>query len=435
MPELRAGAARANLQPHVGCHLQGSLTDRISNNLHDELYAKALVIDNGETRVGFVVCDLIVVIGGMTEKVKARVAEEVGIPPENLLVSATHTHYAPSIMDIALVPPETEFVERVPQQIADAVALAVQHLEPAQLGFAVGSVPTEVHNRRHYMRDGSVKMNPPATSPEIVKPAGPTDPALSVLVARATDRRPLGVLANLSLHYVGSAGLDISADYFGAFDRALQRCAGASFPAIMSNGCAGDINNINFFRPRPTAPDPYFHAERVANVCAGEAWKAWNTLWEEDYLDDVPLAGAIEWVDVHPRRPSAEQVAADTAYLNEHTVEEDPVRWMYCRERLKMQDFPDPVTVPIQAIRIGDLAFVGLPGEVFVEMGLAIKQRSPFQHTVPISLANDCAGYIATDQALDEGSYETELCRWVYVPQGTEGQWVDAAVGLLEQLA
>ncbi|MBI2300947.1 MAG: carboxypeptidase regulatory-like domain-containing protein [Armatimonadetes bacterium] len=435
MSELKAGAARIDITPPLGAHLQGYLTDRVSDNIHDPLQAKALVLDNGAARVALVVCDLIALIGPVVERARSLIAAECGIAAEQVMVSATHTHYGPATMDIALVPQETAYLNELPRKIADAVMLAVHRLQPARVGFAAGSCPTEVHNRRHHLRDGTVKMNPPPGSPDIVEPAGPTDPTLSVLVARTPERRPIGVLANLALHYVGSRALDISADYFGAFDRALQRCAGEPLVAIMSNGCAGDINNIDFSRPRGPRPSEYFEAQRVANVVAGEAWKAWNTLWEEDFHADVALGGRIEKVLVKPRRPTPEQVAAGRDYVAAHQFENDPWRYCYAREQVLMaEDFPAEIELPIQAVRVGEVGFVGLPGEVFAAIGLRIRGASPFAHTVCISLANDCAGYVPTDEGLAQGGYETELCRWAYVPEGTEGQWVAAAGRLLGDL-
>lgn len=432
---LLAGAARVDITPRLGCHLQGALTDRVSDNIHDPLYAKALVLDNGDVRLGFVVCDLIAVTGPMVARARQLAAEAAGIAPEHLLVSATHTHYGPSTMDIALVPVEREYVAEVPERIAEAVTLAARRLAPAEVGFGVGACPTEVHNRRWHLRDGTVRMNPPVMSPDLVAPAGPVDPALSVLVVRDRDRRPVAVLANLGLHYVGSRGLDISADYYGYFDRALRRCAGAEFLVIMSNGCSGDVNNVNFQRSRPTSLHDYHQAERVANVCAGEAWKVWNTLWEEDFHSEVTLGALEERVKVIPRRPTDEQLVADRAYLAEHRVEEDPVRYMYARERVLLaEEFPRSIEVPIHALRVGEIGFVGLPGEIFAAIGLAIKRRSPFPHTVCISLANDCVGYVATDRGLDQGGYETELCRWVFVPKGTEGRWIETSLRLLDRL-
>lgn len=432
---LSVGAARVCLTPPLGTELQGSLTARYADNIHDDLWAQAIVVDDGERRIGFVVCDVIALLANVAEPVKARVAEECGIPPQRLLLSATHTHSGPVTMHVGHSTPPGNYLDELPQRIADAVKLACDRLRPAQMGFALGACPTEVHNRRHHMRDGSVKMNPGAMNPDIVKPAGPTDPILSVMIFRDAERAPIAVLANLSLHYVGASGLDISADYFGYFSRALQRCAGREFVAVMSNGCQGDINNCHTSRPHPASPYPYFHTERVANVVAGEAWKAWSTLWEEDYHDDVTVDGVLEMVPMQPRRPTAEQLAAAKQYLAEHQPQENFLEYFYAREHTLMEhDWPERHDFPIQALRVGEVGFVGLPAEPLVEIGLELRQRSPLAKLVPIGLANDCAGYVAPDHQMDLGGYEVDLCRHVYSPKGTVQTWVATALRLLGQL-
>jgi len=108
--------------------------------------------------------------------------------------------------------------------------------------------------------------------------------------------------------------------------------------------------------------------------------------------------------------------------------------WVYARELVLMKEMPEAETVPIHAMRIGDLGIVGLPGEVFTEIGLDIKGRSPFGQTMIVGLGNGSVGYVATDKALDEGSYETRLCRHVRSPKGTGTRWADTSVGLLEKL-
>ena len=432
---LQVGAARVVITPPLGCGLQGALTARYATNVHDDLFAQAIVIDDGERRVGIVVCDLITANAEFVEPAKAIVAERCGIPPERLLVSGTHTHTGPVTMNIAEYGPDPDYLASLATKIADAVQLAVNRLQPAQFGFATGDCTGVVFNRRYHLKDGSVVFNPGYLNPQIDHVAGPTDPKLSVLVFRTPDRQPIAVLANLSLHYVGGGHLDISADYFGYFSRALQRCAGSEFVAVLSNGCQGDINNCDFMRPAPQQPYLYFHTERVANVVAGEAWKVWNGLWEEDFRDDLTVDGALEMVPLTPRRLTAEQIAAAKEYLQQPNPEADPWKWCYANEHVAMEhDWPEQRIFPIQALRLGDIGLVGLPAEPFCEIGLDLRQRSPLPHVVPIGLANDCAGYVATDRHLDLGGYEVTLCRWVYSPKGTAETWVSTACRLLDSL-
>jgi neutral ceramidase len=437
MPTLQAGAAQLDITPGLGAHLIGYFTDRRANDIHDPLNAKAIALSSGDTTIGFVICDLIVVPGNVVDAAKDIIRERIGVAPENVLIAGTHTHTGPAISGALGTPEEAGYGEWVAPRIADAFIMAYQRMQPAQFAHAAGSCPGEVHNRRWHMKDGSVQMNPGHLNPDAIRPAGPTDPQLGLMVFRTPEGQPIAALGNLSLHYVGLHGGDhsvICADYFAEFGRALNRCAGAQFVCPMANGTFGDVNNCDFTRPAPVSRHPYQQIERVANVAAAEAWRVWNGLREDDYRDDIPLGAKLTHVNFPARCPSAEELAAARAKYEAGEAWDD-MEWIYAREVVLCAEMPAQWPIPIHTLRVGDLGIVGLPGEVFTEIGLDIKGRSPFAQTMNIGIANDTVGYVATDKALEEGSYETRLCRHVRAPKGTAKLWADTAVTALESLA
>ena len=194
-----------------------------------------------------------------------------GIPTDRILLSATHTHSGPSARGKSLLRPDaqlTQYQHLLVRRIADGLVRAAKNLEPARIGFGVAEAPEHVFNRRWQMKPGpelenpfggidQVRMNPPAGSPKLIEPAGPTDPQVSFISVQARDGRPIALLANYSLHYVGGTGAnEVSADYFAVFADRIQELLKADrldppFVGIMSNGTSGDINNINFRTPRP----------------------------------------------------------------------------------------------------------------------------------------------------------------------------------------
>ena len=246
---------------------------------------------------------------------------------------------------------------------------------------------------------------------------------------------PIAALGNLSLHYVGvQEDHDvICADYFAAFGRSLNRCAGAEFVSPLSNGTFGDVNNCDFTRPARVSSGVTFEIERVGNVVAAEAWRVWSSLREDDFHGDVALGAQLTQVDFAARCPSDEALAA-ARVLYESGEKWDDAEWIYARELVLCAAEPAAWQVPIHALRVGELGIVGLPGEVFTEIGLDIKARSPFPQTMNIGIANGSVGYVATDRALGEGSYETRLCRHVRSPLGTGQLWADTAVAGLQAL-
>jgi len=436
MPPLTAGAAQIDITPGLGAHLCGYFTDRQATDILDPLHAKAIAISNGDTTLGFVICDLIVVPGEVVDAAKAIITNRTGLGPEHILIAGTHTHTGPAIVGALGTPEEEGYGEWVAPRIADAFTLALEHMQPAQLAHASGSCAGETHNRRWHMKDGTVRMNPGHLNPEALRPAGPIDPELGLLILRSPGGAPIAALGNLGLHYVGVGGANhsvICADYFAAFGRALNRCAGAEFVCPMANGTFGDINNLDWSRPGRTHPHPTFQIERVGNVVAAEAWRIWSSLREDDFRDDVPLGANLTPVPFAARCPSVAELAAARALYDRGEDHKD-AEWLYAREIVLCAEAPAVWPVPIHAMRLGDLGLVGLPGEVFTEIGLDIKQRSPFAQTMNVGIANDTVGYVATDQALQEGSYETRLCRHVRAPAGTGRRWADTAVQGLEAL-
>ena len=433
MSTLRAGAARANITPPLGCAMAGYFNQRFAEDVADELQASAVVLTDDDTAVAICVLDIITADRDDLAIAKSRASELTGIPVENIFISCTHTHSGPSTLEHFNSPREHGYMHWAMERAGDAIKRAWNRLVEAEAGHASGACPQETHNRRWYMKDGTVRMNPGYQNPDAVKPAGPTDPEVGLLVVRDLDARPIAAVANYSLHYVGGPyDTSISADYFGYFARGLERMAGAPFVAMMANGFCGDINNCDFTRPAPPMPHPFYQAERVGNRVAAAAYHAWQGI--RDFSRTPRLGAAAAEVTFTRREPTAEELAAAQQYRSAKTDPDDS-DWVYAGELLAVAQEPLERLTPIQALRVGDLGICGLPGEIFVEYGLQIKQRSPFSRTLTVELANDYIGYCPTDKALAEGSYETRLARTAKAAAGTEGLFVDTCVDLLNRLA
>ncbi len=436
MGNLQAGAGQVDITPPLGACLSGSLTPRYADDVSYPLYAKAIVLDDGDTQIAYVQNDLILLTRDQFDVAKARAAELTGIAAENIMMSCTHTHYGPATYGMFKVPEEPGYVDWAVNKIGDSVKIAQNRLQPAVIGHTSGSCPEETHNRRWWMTNGQVQMNPPG-GPDLVRPSAGTDPEVALLVVETPDGHPIAAVCNYSLHYVGGASLAISADYFGAFSEALQRMAGSQFVAIMANGCCGDINNQNRANPS-TFERPYadYQVDRVGNALAAEAWKVWSQL--DGRQADVTVASSVDY-PVWRRRTAAEEaqreVAGGVLAVDQVTQKWPDYADEFAKERERMDTLPLDIETQIQALRVGDMAMVGLPGEFFVEYGLDIKRQSPLARTMTIELANDWIGYVPTDRGLDEGSYETWLASTSRVASGSEKLFIDSALKCLAQVA
>lgn len=419
--QLRAGAATVNLTAWLGTALCGGFGQRQADDVHDEIQAKALVLDNGETRVGLVVCDFVCMPRGIADAAKDRVAQTCGIPPGNLLVCATHTHSGPAIRTALGVNEDPAYVAWAPAKIADAVHIAVQNLRPARIGWAETPEDRISFNRRWRMRDGSVHMIPGVENPDSVEPAGTTDPALSFLYVEDLTGTPLAVFATFALHYVGTdSSTALSADYFAHFTQAVQRVLGPQCLAVLQNGTSGDINNVDYSGRRKWGAKGHAQASKMAAVLAGRVLTECQLL---ELHDTCELDAVLETVPYTRKTITEHDIATARRILQDPAgfdYASGPFSWVigqpvwprhvaiYAQACLDLAALPTVLDTRIQSLRIGDATVVALPGEIFAATGLAIRAQSPAQATLIASLANDYLGYICTREALEQqGGYET----------------------------
>ncbi|NOZ20531.1 MAG: hypothetical protein GXP25_05510 [Planctomycetes bacterium] len=431
MAQLQLGTAQVNITPPLGVSLAGSFNDRKATDIHDDLHVKTMVIGNGETKLAIAICDIILIERQDTDIAKERIAEECGIPPDHVMICATHTHSAAAPADILSVQREGEYMLRVRRKIADSVRLAVDRMEPTLWGRGVGHEDRVVSCRRFRMKTGGVRMNPGLNDPNRLEPEGPIDPDVNVLCFKRSDKSTAGLLCNYALHYVSSRGkgTEISANYFAAFCEIIQRLLGERFQAILANGCCGDINN-SYATTIPHKTGPYEQLRHVATVLAAEVLK---TVEFMEFTPEAELGASMEKLVIKRRTPGGEELARIKRDLDSYGGNEERYQ-QYAGEHDLLKQAPTEDKTYVSAMRIGDLALVGLPGEIFVEIGLEIKKRSPFKHTFCVELANDWIGYIPTKRAFEGGGYETWLARSSRaVPEAGE-MMVESAVRQLEKL-
>ena len=421
---LKAASASANITPPLGTRIPGGFRPRYAENVDDELFAKAVVIDNSTTRIAIVTCDLIAIPEKVADAAKARIADRCDIPPAHVMVNATHTHTAVAIADLLGVDEDTEYTEWVPLKIADAVELAVWRLKPARVGFASVDEERITFNRRWHMKNGTVRFNPGIEHPDLVEPTGTIDPELAMMFVEATDDgTPISAVANFSLHYIGTDnGSALSADYFGHFDRLMRGYLGDTCISLLWNAASGQINNTDFSGQTRWTASGHQQAVKMANVLAGHFIVEKQLMEMHETLD---LSGDLATLTFQRKQITAEdlKVAEQVLSVPQGTYdayETGPFSWVvgepipqalvdvYAHECQRLAKLPAQMTAPVQVIRLGEAAIVALPGEVFVETGMNIKSKSDAKPTFLVSLANGYIGYICTDKALiEEGGYET----------------------------
>lgn len=444
-PGFRAGAAVVDITPAtLPVIVNGGFRQATADRVHDPLTAKCIVLDDGNERLAIVVIDSCMIGRPLADAARELAGREAKVSPARILIAATHTHSAPSLMGCLGSEADERYAATLPALIARAVQQAAERLAPARLGWAV--VPAPAHNacRRWIYRpdrmlrdpfgDLTVRanMHPGYQNPDAVGPSGPTDPDITVLSLRATDGRPLAVLANYSMHYFGSPPL--SADYFGAFARSLAGLMKADnrqppFVAIMSQGTSGDIWLADYGRPRPaTRPTLASYAGELASMVA-EACAAAR------YTDEIDLAMEEAFLNLQRRSPDERRLAwarQRVAALGGSLPRELPD--IYAREAVYLHQEPRR-ELRLQAMRIGPVGITAIPNEVFALTGLKIKARSPLLPTFNITLANGSEGYIPPPEQHHLGGYTTWPARTAALEAEAEPKIVEAVLSLLERVS
>lgn len=434
--QLSAGAATSNITPELGSEIIGGFVPFPATHVHDELHARCLVLDDTKTKLAIVVCDLLGMHRSLCVEARRLTQESTGILADNVLICATHTHSAATALgpnryssDEAL----TDYQKFVAHRIADGVKRAANLLRPAEVAFGQVDVPEHLFNRRWFMKEGTVpvnpfgkfdkvKMNPPAGSPNLTEPAGKTDPTVSFVALREANptgnsqtsnsqKSMIAVFSAYSLHYVGGVGDGaISADYFGCYCEALERLQRNSrgdppFVALMANGTSGDVNNINFVQPRERKA-PYEQMNYVAQDLATQVNAALSNLaWE----NQAELAAEFRELDLKWRTVDDELLSwvQETEAKVPATLSKDDLGPIYAG-RIKRLAAASPLTkAPVQVLRIGDICIGTSPCETFTETGLEFKERCPFKKSFLVELAHGYYGYLPTPRHFELGGYET----------------------------
>lgn len=438
--EFRAGWSAVDITPEPGTPMAGYYHYRAADGVLDPLHAKALVVSRGDTAAAFISLDLITTTLSLTEAARAAVAERTGLTAERILISASHAHTGPVLAsssrlgrdlggghDLAL-----RYAEQLPVKIANAVEAAWKSRQPVSLASGMGRESSVAFNRRFFMTDGTVGWNPGKLNPRIIREAGPIDPDLPVLAFRdPKSLKPLATFTNHAIHLDIVSGSKISADMPAALARVLADAHEAPFFSFYTTGCCGDVNHIHVRSARVQRGLP--EANRIGSILAAEALQ---TL-ERAQPTTPGIVRAVRRIVPLPLAPltDGDEAWANAVIARQNSGESKPT-FLELVKAYRVIDVVDrkgePISAEVQVIAIGDqIAFVALPGEIFVELGLSIKRASPYPMTIISELANGSVGYVPNRIAYSQGNYEVVSARCA---AGSGELLVDAAIEMLRDL-
>jgi hypothetical protein len=459
--QFRAGIGRVDITPpltapHAGW---GAQTHIQPEGVDQPLSVTALVLDDGTTTVAWVEFDLVIINNTETEVVRERVGEALGIAPENVRVTVTHNHAGPPPSSWDWVKQGLEalqtYYRQLPEYAAGAALQAKHAMVPALLGVGHGQSDVAI-NRREQSPEGRIVTG--------VNPEGTIDPDVLVVRIDRADGGPLATIVGYTMHptTLGPSNKLISSDWPGHLKRTVEELTGTT--CLFVQGATGNVGpGYEGFTADTSVPEKLgrmlgFEAARVYHSLHVPArtfhheriWESGAPLgrWEADLVDEPEprVRIAVEYVTLplieHPPVETAEakvrevesrlnelrNAGAPAAEVEAATFVTKRANMALTRSRFYAGKTETPVEVNL--LQIGPVMLAGTQGEPFVEIGLAIKEQSPFEHTWFGGYTSGWAGYIPMPDAYPLKGYEVETSP--FTPDAA-GALVDGTVGLLKE--
>lgn len=448
--EFKAGFAERDISPEIGMEAPGGYGKAYHQKFHDACKARAAVFDDGTSRVAIVGIDALLIRRHSVARIREAVKAKCGIEPGSIMIAASHSHSAgptgfylpgefddadPLVKDLVYgktVTAPAEYLAKVEAKITEAICEADAKRVPAVCAAGFGEEKIAAFNRRFRMKSGLSATHPGQGNPDIVEPAGPIDPQVGVLGAWDKSGQFLGCVVNFACHCTTGPG-GISADYVYYLERTIRGTFGDEAKVVFTPGMAGDVTQVDNRSPYQIKQFGEVSARYVGGRVGAEAVKTLLAI-EQHAGALTPVAATHEILKIKRRPPSKERVAKSLELVKKDPSTVDATEWTFAKEIVVLAERVkrEPIaTVELQAIQVGPAVFLSCPAEYFVQYGLDIKAGSKFPFTFPVSLANDCIGYVPTEEALGPrgGGYETRLTSYSNLEPTAGGQ---IAKGLIQ---
>ena len=413
---LKCAFYEREITPPLGCNLPGYGSVRQGSDVKDRLMAKACVISDGNETVALIALDSLRIVYEVREEIAKRVNKFTGIPEENVLVAAIHTHtgipekYYKAHKDA--VESQAHYFDIFPKIIADCAILAYKRLADSEMSFGIGNVDGISFCRDYNMKNSTPRTNPGRLNPDIIGPASRTDNELPVLFVKDANGKPKGAVVCFACHLDCVDGTEFTGDFASELSAQMKKLYGEDFVTVFFMGTAGDINHFNV----KTAFDAPDHYRKMGRKIAGEALKVIS--FAEPVIGDN-VKCKFEIIKIDRNHISEERIAA--AKHTVATVKEIPgikiaadgtskeqYDLMMAKKLLTFIDVdPEQFDVPLHFIQIGDVKFYGFPSEIFCFFGLSLKEKCQYPKRIVASYCNGAYGYVPTKEMFHDTVYES----------------------------
>ena len=433
---IEIGAGSKIINNELGRPIQGATVDQCAKSIRDDLEANALYLKSEVEALLLVSCDLAGLLGPFVQTAREAMGEAAGVPPRNVIVAGTHMHSGPSLIPTNhRKPVDEEYTDRLQGWLVELAGESRVSAKPGRIGWGLGSTKLG-YNRRCCWADGTHSMHGDTTREDFTGLEGPDDPSHVALFAQDAEGKPLAVFYNNTTHPTSFYGADFySADFPGAARGFLRDILGP-IAVVFFNGAFGDIAMPSQTSPNRKAGTREQGMLRIAHLVTGETLRL---LHETEFHEDVPLAHAHEDLCMAVRLPDSGRLEWARDILARTEAGQETKRWdqlfAYGVTLLQEGFGEQPVdTIPVHAVRIGDVGLATQPCELYCQFGLDIKRRSPTPLTAVCGVADGYAGYCPTVSGILGGGYSGEPIHWCRLETEAGYRITDAAARLLHEL-
>lgn len=417
---IRVGSAAVELPADDSMVIAGSIEPGKATGQEGKLRAVAVVLEKGGTKLAIVACDVLMMTRRTLDPVVAEASQATGIPAAHILVNCTHTHHAPSTMRLHGYDADPVFTRRVQEGIVKALREANASLADARFQFQLGYEHTVGENSRQLRDDGMIHWIGPRTN--FVRATGPFDPELPVLAFRDAEDKLRALLFNHSTHTIGTrASGKRSPSIYGMAAQEIEAAEGGV--VCFLEGASGSTHNLSLSTD-----------ECIKRIKASVL----DTLGRAKDRPVDRLAALKRPLKFRVRQfeEAAEEKAVARYCLKYAPGYARVFAGVFRTMRAELAPFRGQERETwVQVLRIGDVALVGVPAEYFTQLGLDIKNRSPFRHTYVAELANDWIGYLPNLEGHKLGGYQVWTGHHSYAEPGTGERVADLAVEMLREIA
>ena len=443
---FKVGYSKVNINPPMGIDITGYYKVRKAEGILDDLEAVAIAYQMGEKTILMLTIDNCGIKQEVIREFKANITERTGVPAEAIYIQSTHTHTGPRVLMEPQDQLQADYKVFLAARITDVAQFAIDDLKPAKMGIGKGVAKNVAFIRRYKMKDGTTKTNPGVNNPDIVAPIGELDDSVRV-VRFDREGAETVVIANFANHPDCVGGNLISGDW-PSFTRRFVEKSIENTKCLCLNGTQGDVNHVNV---HPTKGDfndmfndfdgcsrGYGHARHIGRVVTGAVMSVYDKV---EYVDVDEIKYSLDVIGVPANKGKPEDMPLAHKYTDLHLAGKDdeiPFKAMMlttvvaeAMRMVRLENAPEVYELPIGAIAIGKVAFIGIPGEPFNAVGRGIAKAEGWDMIISSCDTNGAEGYFPMQDSYDEGGYEARTSTF---KAGTAEQLICDCVQILDNL-